>query len=111
MASVHKTYILKPTDQRTTSGQTTGFDIAERNVAFYLNVSAAPGTGNLDVFVEGAEPELAGWVQIAAFTQVNTVGSERVVVAPLPDQTIRIRWVVSGGSPDFTFNVSASAKD
>jgi hypothetical protein len=78
--------------------------------AVYLDVTGVSGSPDtLDVTIEERQPGTANWYQIAAFTQVPAAGgvtSERVALSGYFGRRLRTRWVITGSSPGFTFEVT-----
>lgn len=82
--------------------------------ALYLDVTGATGTGiTLDVKVDVKDPAGGGWVEVAAFTQVVAVIAAplRLVLAGPLAGKMRVRWVIAGTTPIFTFSVGATYQE
>lgn len=75
---------------------------------FFLDVTAVSGTTpSLAVFFQGYSPIAEKWHDIITFTPQTAVTSTVIapVTSPLPYQTYRTRWTVSGTTPSFTFSL------
>lgn len=74
---------------------------------FFLNVTAVSGTSpTLTVTVQAYNPIAEVWHDLVAFPQQTAVTSTLVtpLTADLYYQTYRVRWVVAGTTPSFTFS-------
>jgi hypothetical protein len=75
---------------------------------FFLDVTAVSGTTpSLAVFFQGYSPIAEKWHDIITFTPQTAVTATVItpVTSPLPYQTYRTRWAVSGTTPSFTFSL------
>lgn len=75
-----------------------------------LNVTAVSGTTpTLDVVIEDSL-DGTNWNVIGTFAQDTAVGREVInVTTPFADQ-VRVRWVIGGTTPSFTFSVLAHSQ-
>jgi hypothetical protein len=72
-----------------------------------LKVTAVSGTNpTLDVYIEGLFEATGDWKPLAQQTGITTTGTWFFTINPLIFRYIRIRWVVGGTSPSFTFTVA-----
>lgn len=94
---------------RTANGQGSALAPKGEKVRLFLDVSAAGGTSpTLDVKVDVRDPLSGNWVQNAeAFAQVTGTGTTSLVITNPLGTEFRIRWVIGGTSPSFTFSVGA----
>jgi hypothetical protein len=74
-------------------------------VTFFLNVSAVAGTTpTLDLYVDVQDPASGNWVNQDKFGQVTAVGTYALAL-PVRSNRYRVRWVLGGITPSFTFSV------
>lgn len=95
---------------RTTSDAGAAIDLGDRGtLRLSLAVTAKSGTKpSLHALVE-TSADGSTWRQLGSFTAVNdATGSERRSF-PGADRYVRLRWVISGTTPSFTFSVSGDA--
>jgi hypothetical protein len=131
-----KTQNLVPSVARTTSGNSGAIvitDVDIENLLIRLSVSAASGTSpTLDVYFQQSLDGGNTFVDVARFPQVTSaltnphyaniaVGGDNTIRSSVGDGTIsasttgtclvsnvwRVRWVIGGTSPSFTFAVDA----
>jgi hypothetical protein len=131
-----KTLNLVPSAARTSNGNTGAIvinDMDMENLLVRLSVTAASGTSpTLDVYFQQSLDGGSTWVDVAHYPQVTgtlssphylnlAVGASNVISSGVGDGTIaanslgtslvsnvwRIRWVIGGTSPSFTFAVDA----
>ena len=98
-------------------------------VTLFLNVTAASGSAQtLDVILQKLLPDGATWMDIAAFAQLTSAALRTLdfvsggsqfntpvdgslaassILTTLLGSTLRIKYVIGGTSPSFTFQVSA----
>lgn len=97
---------------RTANGDS-GWLNSEEFVALILklDVTAASGTTpTLDVHIDTAEDSSGTNNRlVASFAQKTGVSAERKSFAGL-DKYYRVRWVVGGTTPNFTFSVAGESK-
>lgn len=99
---------------RTSTANGSSFDASfiRGTAAFVLDVTAQSGTTpTLDVDIEGYDPLSGKWSVIASFTQVGAATGTERITAVLPEGNIRAAWTLGGGTPNYTFTVSAIGKD
>jgi len=87
------------------SGNTPLVIIIGQTVVFFINVTAVSGTSpTLNLYVDIQDPASLNWANQYAFPQITAVG---LYYQPLQVQSTkyRVRWVVGGTSPSFTFSV------
>ncbi len=104
--------ILFPSAARTTT--VNGDDVAFEpdSAVFVLDVTAASGTTPLlDVTIEEKDFLSGQYHVIDTFPQKTGVTSERRVVSAPIGSILRARAVIAGGTPSFTFSVSAEGKN
>lgn len=107
LAAPGLTEALVASAARTTSDSSTataGWGAAD-TLRVQLNVTAASGVApTLDVLIQDTL-DGTNWNTVASFTQATAATREVInVTAPFTD-TLRVRWVVAGTSPSFTFAV------
>jgi len=95
-----------------------------KGAIFYLNITAVSGTApTLDVIVQVKDPTSGIYSPIVAFPQQTSAATKKVIVYPgatdvdlkfddendvaLP-RTYRVRYVIGGTNPSFTFSVGVS---
>lgn len=129
-------YSLLASTARTTSSQSatlTGFG-SFRTALIQLNVTVQSGaTPTLDVYID-TTIDNTNWINIAHFTQFAATIGRRVIqlsehtasgvsdidpTVDLPAGTVRqgpwgsslrVRWIITGGTPSFTFSVTGTFK-
>jgi hypothetical protein len=70
-----------------------------------LDVTAASGTTpNLTCFVE-TTVDGTNWDAVGTFAAKTAAGREVITVNPLIGARLRVRWVITGTTPSFTFSV------
>jgi hypothetical protein len=97
---------------RTSSGSTSDIDVSNyKSIRFLLKVTAVSGTSpTLDVYIEGKYDQTGDYEVLLQRTGVNANGTYFMgQVDNLVFRNIRIRWVIGGTSPSFTFTVTAMA--
>lgn len=98
---------IVPSAARTTGGTAvSGESYAPiDNIRAQLDVTAASGTTpNLTVFVETTVDDV-NWDVIGTFAAKTAVGREVITIGNLIGTEVRIRWVITGTTPSFTFAV------
>jgi hypothetical protein len=74
-------------------------------VVFFLNVSSVGGTSpTLDVYIDIQDPASGAWVNQDKFPTV-TEPTTLALALPVRSTRYRVRWVLGGTSPSFTFSV------
>jgi hypothetical protein len=78
---------------------------------FWIKVTAASGTSpTLDVYVEGKYEQTGDYEPLVSKTGITAVGAFLIgQVDNLVFRFIRVRWVVGGTTPSFTFTVTGQA--
>jgi hypothetical protein len=131
-----KTLNLVPSAARTSSGNTSAIvinDMDMENLLVKLSVTAASGTSpTLDVYFQQSLDGGSTWVDVAHYPQVTgtltnphylslAAGAANAISSGVGDATIaanslgtslvsnvwRVKWVIGGTSPSFTFAVDA----
>jgi putative transposon-encoded protein len=75
-----------------------------------LKVTAASGTSpTLAVYIEGKFEATGDYKTLASQTGITGTGIWYFTIDPLIFRYIRVRWVVGGTSPSFTFTVAGQA--
>jgi hypothetical protein len=75
-----------------------------------LKVTAVSGTSpTLDIYIEGKFEATGDYKTLASQTGITATGTWFFTLNPLIFRYIRIRWVVGGTSPSFTFTVAGQA--
>lgn len=75
-----------------------------------LNVTAASGTTpNLTVFIEDTL-DGTNWFVIGTFAAKTAAGTEMLSITTPFCNRIRVRWVITGTTPSFTFSVTAASQ-
>jgi hypothetical protein len=95
----------------TSSGSSGDIDLSIYSaVELLLKVTSVSGTSpTLDVYVEGKFEATGDYKTLASQTGITGTGTWFFTVNPLIFRYVRIRWVVGGTSPSFTFAVAAQA--
>jgi hypothetical protein len=78
-------------------------------IVFYVDVTSASGTSpTLDLFVDIQDPLSKKWVNQDKITQtpITTTGTFALAL-PVRSTKYRVRWVLGGTNPSFTFSVGA----
>ena len=84
------------------SGTLTGYGPGS-TIRAQLKVTSGVG-GTLDVVIEDSLDGTT-WNTIGTFTQATTVTREVINITTPFSDTLRVRWTVGGGAPDFDFEV------
>jgi len=95
----------------TASGNSSDVDVSTISaMELELKVTSVSGTSpTLDVYVEGKFEATGDYKTLASQTGITSTGAWFFTLNPLIFRYIRVRWVVSGTSPSFTFRVDAQA--
>jgi hypothetical protein len=103
---------LLPSGARTSSGNTADIDVGRFICAeICLDVTAVSGTSpSLDVYIEGKDQVSGKYKVLFSQTGINAVGTWWFTITTLAFKYIRVRWVISGTSPSFTFSVGMEGK-
>jgi len=96
---------------RTSSGNSSDIDILHyRNLDILIDVTAVSGTSpTLDVYIDGKFTAARKYYPIAQQTGITNVSQYLLQLRSIPYRYIRVRWVIGGTSPSFTFGVYAEA--
>ena len=107
----YKTYATLYSGTVTSSGNTLDIDLSIYSAAeLELKVASVSGTSpTLDVYIEGKFEATGDYKTLASQTEITGTGTWFFTVNPLIFRYIRIRWVIGGTSPSFTFGVYAQA--
>jgi len=74
-------------------------------VVFFLNVTSVGGTNpTLDVYIDIQDPASGAWVNHDKFPTV-TAPTTLALALPVRAVKYRIRWVLGGTTPSFTFSI------
>ena len=95
----------------TVSGNTNDLDYSGVSaLELELKVTAVSGTSpTLDVYVEGKFETTGDYKVLVSQTGITGTGTWFFTINPLVFRYIRVRWVVGGTSPSFTFTVAIQA--
>jgi hypothetical protein len=95
----------------TSSGSTGDIDVSIYSILeIEVKVTSVSGTTpTLDVYIEGRFEATGDYKVLASQTGITSTGVWFLVINPLVFRYIRIRWLVSGTSPSFTFTVATQA--
>ena len=95
----------------TASGNSPDVDVSTFSaMEIELKVTSVSGTSpTLDVYVEGRFEASGDYKPLASQTSITATGSWFFTVNPLTFRYVRVRWVVGGTSPSFTFGVYGQA--
>ena len=104
-----KDYRTLQTGTFTASGNTADIDLSDFSaVELEFKVTAASGTSpTLDLYFEGKFEATGSYKVLASQTGITGAGTWFATVNPLIFRYVRVRWVVGGTSPSFTFTVAA----
>ncbi len=105
--------ILLPSAARTTGGNAEsgeGWGDMDR-VKAQLDVTAASGTTpNLTAFIETTMDDGGNWDVVGTFAAKTAAGREVITINPWIGRRLRVRWVITGTTPSFTFSVRVQAE-
>jgi hypothetical protein len=74
-------------------------------VVFYLDVISVSGTSpTLDLFIDIQDPLSRKWVNQDKFPTISSI-TTLALALPVRSMKYRIRWILGGVSPSFTFSV------
>jgi hypothetical protein len=95
----------------TSSGNTVDIDLSLYSVVeIEIKVTSVGGTTpTLDVYIEGKFEATRDYKVLASQTGITSTGVWFLTINPLVFSFIRVRWLVGGTSPRFTFTVAAQA--
>jgi len=91
----------------TASGSSFDIDVSTVSaMEIEIKVTSVSGTSpTLDVYVEGKFEASGDYKTLASQTGITSTGSWFFTVNPLIFRYVRVKWVVGGTSPSFTFGV------
>jgi hypothetical protein len=97
-----------PPQARTASGNTSTIQAGGAElIRVQLDVTAVSGTApTLNVIVEDTL-DGTNFNTIGTFAQKTTTGREVINITGAFSESVRVRWVVGGTSPSFTFSVDS----
>jgi hypothetical protein len=100
------TYISSRTVTSSGDSGATPLTITYGNVVvFFLNVTGVGGTSpTLDVYVDIQDPASGAWVNQDKFPTV-TAPTTLALALPVRSTRYRVRWVLGGTNPSFTFSI------
>jgi len=103
---------LLPSAARTTSGNTADIDVGRFICAeICLDVTSVSGTSpTLDVYIEGKDQVSGKYKVLFSQTGITAVGTYWFTITTLAFKYLRVRWVIGGTTPSFTFSVGMEAK-
>jgi len=95
----------------TASGSTADIDVSAFSaMEVIVKVTAVSGTTpSLSVYVEGKFAATGDYKPLVYQENITSTGIWYLTITQLIFKTIRVRWVVGGTSPSFTFTVAAEA--
>jgi hypothetical protein len=96
----------------TSSGNSTDISVDNYSSArFWIKVTAVSGTSpTLDVYIDGKYEQTGDYEPLVSKTGITATGGYLIgQIDNLVFRYIRIRWVLGGTSPSFTFTVTAQA--
>jgi len=105
--AVNKASVLMFNGTVTASGNSPDIDLSVYSaMEIELKVTAVSGTTpTLDVYIEGQFEATGDYKVLASQTGITSTGTWFFTVNPLIFRFVRVRWVVGGTSPSFTFTV------
>jgi len=95
----------------TANGNTADIDVSTVSaLEIELKVTSVSGTSpTLDVYIEGKFEATGDYKTLASQTGITGTGTWFFTIDPLRFRYIRVRWVLGGTSPSFTFTVAGQA--
>ena len=95
----------------TASGNSVDIDVSPFTVIeLELKVTSVSGTTpTLSVYIEGKFENTGDYKPLAGQENITAVGTWFFTINPCAFRYLRVRWVVGGTSPSFTFGVYAQA--
>jgi hypothetical protein len=95
----------------TSSGNTADIDLSLYSILeIEIKVTSVGGTTpTLNVYIEGKFEATGDYKVLASQTDITSTGIWFLTINPLVFRFIRVRWLVGGTSPSFTFTVVAQA--
>jgi hypothetical protein len=104
---------LVPSAARTTGGTAVSGESygTIEDVKAQLEVTAASGTTpNLTAFLETSADDGTNWDVVGTFAAKTAAGREVITVNNFIGDNLRVRWVITGTTPSFTFSVKIVAE-
>jgi hypothetical protein len=91
----------------TANGNGSDIDVSSFSVTeLQLKVTSVSGTSpTLSVYIEGKFEVTGDYKVLASQTGITAVGTWYFTINPCAFRYLRVRWVVGGTSPSFTFRV------
>ncbi|MEM4975860.1 MAG: hypothetical protein QXT64_00875 [Desulfurococcaceae archaeon] len=104
--------VLLPSGARTASGSTADIDVGRFLYGeICIDITAVSGTNpTLDVYIEGKNQYTGKYKVLFSHTGLNSVQTIWDTITLLAFRYLRVRWIISGTSPSFTFSVSGEFK-
>jgi len=104
--------VLLPSAARTSGGNTVDIDVGRFLYGeICIDITAVSGTDpTLDVYIEGKDQYTGKYKVLFSHTGLNSVQTIWDTITLLAFRYLRVRWIISGTSPSFTFSVSAEMK-
>jgi len=104
--------ILLASGARTASGNTADIDVGRFLYGeICIDITAVSGTNpTLDVYIEGKDQYTGKYKILFSHTGLNSVQTIWDTITLLAFRYLRVRWIISGTSPSFTFSVSGEFK-
>ena len=95
----------------TSSGNGSDANVSQFSVVeVEVKVTSVSGTNpTLDVYIEGKFENTGDYKVLASQTGITATGTWFFTINPCAFRYIRVRWVVDGTNPSFTFRVDAQA--
>jgi len=95
----------------TASGSTADIDVSDFSaMEIVVKVTAVSGTTpSLSVYIEGKFAATGDYKPLVYVENITSTGIWYLTITQLIFRTIRVRWVVGGTSPSFTFTVAGEA--
>jgi len=135
-AVARERFELAASAARTATGNSAAFEINTTRLMLGVDVTAASGTSpQLDLWLQGSDDGGTTWYDLVCDQVLKTAGSAAVsgtvalnvrdvvdakvstaaesfmgLYSDLATDTVRVRWVISGATPSFTFRVASTVK-
>jgi hypothetical protein len=103
----YKTRIALYSGTVTANGNSSDIDVNPYSVIeIEIKVTSVSGTTpTLDIYIEGKFENTGDYKVLASQTGITTTGIWFATIDPYAFRYLRVRWVVGGTSPSFTFRV------
>ena len=88
----------------TASGNSSDIDVSPFSV-LEIEIKVTSVSGTLDVYIEGKFENTGDYKTLASQTGITATGVWYFTINPCAFRYLRVRWVVGGTSPSFTFRV------